>query len=127
MGNPDSASLHNSKRRKKRRPVAYPHLHEALFVWIKAIEKQVTITGAILQAKAAELFPWLYPNETVPHFYNGWLDGWKKSYRVKERKTYGEAESVPISEAEEKMQQIRVELMKYDIADIWNADETAYG
>ena len=24
------------------------------------------------------------------------------------------------------MRQIRAELMKYDIADIWNADETAY-
>ena len=59
MGGPDSASPHNSERRKKRRPVAYPRLHEALFVWMKAIEKEVTITGAILQAKAAELFPQL--------------------------------------------------------------------
>ena len=24
------------------------------------------------------------------------------------------------------MQQIRAELMKYDIADVWNGDETAY-
>ena len=128
MGGPDSASPHNSEWHKKRRPVAYPCLHEALFVWMKAIEKEVTITGAILQAKAAELFPRLYPglNETVPHFSNGWLDGWKKSYRVKERKIYGEAESAPISEAEEEMQQIQAELMKYDIADVWNADETAY-
>ena len=45
MGNPDSAALHNQER-KKRRPVAYPRLHEALFVWIMAIE-EVTITGAI--------------------------------------------------------------------------------
>ena len=80
----------------------------------------------MLKAKAADLFPRLYPNETVPQFSNGWLDGWKKSYGVKERKTYGEAESAPISEAEEEMQQIRAELMKYDIADVWNADETAY-
>ena len=45
MGNLDSAALHNQER-KKRRPVAYPRLHEALFVWIMAIE-EVTITGAI--------------------------------------------------------------------------------
>ena len=121
MGGPDSASLHNSERRKKRRPVAYPCLHEALFVWMKAIEKEVTITGAILKAKAADLFPLLYPNETVPQHPNGWLDGWKTSYVVKERKTYGEADSAPISETEEEMQQIRD-----DIADSWNADETAY-
>ena len=57
---------------------------------------------------------------------NGWLDGWKKSYGVKERKTHGEAGSAPILEVEEEMQQIRAELMKYDIADVWNADETAY-
>ena len=65
MDGPDSASPHNSERRKKRRPVAYHRLHEVLFVWMKAIEKEVTITGAILQTKAAELFPQLYPNETV--------------------------------------------------------------
>ena len=93
---------------------------------MKAIEEEVTITGAILKAKAADLFPRLYPNETVPQFSNGLLDDWKKSYGVKERKTHGEAESAPISEAEEEMQQIRAELMKYDIADVWNADETAY-
>ena len=70
--------------------------------------KRGTITGPILKAKAAELFPQLYPgpNETVPQFSNGWFDGWKKSYGVKERKTRGEAESAPISEAEEEMQQI---------------------
>ena len=46
MGNPDSAALHNQEP-KKRTPVAYPRLHEALFVWMMAIEKEVTITGAI--------------------------------------------------------------------------------
>ena len=46
MGDPDSAALHNQER-KKRRPVTYPRLHKALFVWIMAIEKEVTITGTI--------------------------------------------------------------------------------
>ena len=46
MGNPDPAALHNQER-KKQRPVTYPRLHEALFVWIMAIEKEVTITGTI--------------------------------------------------------------------------------
>ena len=64
IGNADSAPLHNQER-KRQRPVAYPRLHEAFFVWMKAIEKVVTITGAIIQAKAAELFPRPYPNETA--------------------------------------------------------------
>ena len=67
---------------------------------MKAIEKEVTITSAMLKAKVADLFPRLYPNETVPQFSNGWLDGWKKSYGLKKRKAYGEAESAAISEAE---------------------------
>ena len=46
MGDPDSAALHNQER-KKRRPVTYQRLHEALFVWIMEIEKEVTITGTI--------------------------------------------------------------------------------
>ena len=47
MSNSDSAALHNEER-KKRRPVTYPRLHEALFVWIMAIEKEAIITGAKL-------------------------------------------------------------------------------
>ena len=46
MGNPYSAALHNQER-KKRGPVTYRRLHEALFVWIMAIEKEAIITGAI--------------------------------------------------------------------------------
>ena len=65
MGYSDSAPLH-SQEHKRRRPVACPRLHEALFVWMKAIEKVVTITGAIPQAKVAKSFPRIYPNETVP-------------------------------------------------------------
>ena len=57
MGRVDLASPHKSDRRKKGRSVAYPRLHEALLVWMKAIEKEVTITGAILKAKAADLLP----------------------------------------------------------------------
>ena len=44
MGNPDSAALHNQEP-KKRRPVAYPRLHEALFVRMMVIEKEVNITS----------------------------------------------------------------------------------
>ena len=44
MGNPDSAALHN-REPKKWIPVAYPRLHEALFVRKMAIEKEVNITG----------------------------------------------------------------------------------
>ena len=91
---------------------------------MKAIEKVVTVAGPIL--KAAGLFPRLYPNKTAPRFPDGWLSNWKKRYRVKEHKSYDEAESAPISAAEEEMQQIRAELTKYDIAGIWDAGETAY-
>ena len=52
---------------------------------MKGVEKEVTIIGPILKAKAAELFPQLYPgpNETVPQFSNGWLDGWKNPMEYK--------------------------------------------
>ena len=44
MGDSDTALLRYQES-KLRRPVAYPQLHGALFVWMKAIEKVVTITG----------------------------------------------------------------------------------
>ena len=46
MGNTGSAALHNQER-KKWRPVTYPRLHEALYVWVMVIEKEVTITDSI--------------------------------------------------------------------------------
>ena len=50
MSDSDIALLRNQKR-KRRRLVVYPQLHEALFVWMKAIEKVVTITGPILKLR----------------------------------------------------------------------------
>jgi hypothetical protein len=112
--------------RQRHRAVQFPRLHDALYVWMKAVEKHTTITGPILCAKAKKLFPQLYPGEQMLKFSNGWLDGWKQEYGVKEYHQHGEAGSAPITEAEEQMQEIRRVLSEYELRNIFNADETGY-
>ena len=80
MGDSDTALLHNQER-KLRRPVAYQQLHEALFVWIKAIEKVVTITGPVLQAKAAEVFPYLAEVMKTIWSYQCWCGSGERQSR----------------------------------------------
>jgi len=111
---------------KRRRIPTYPGLHDALYVWMRAIENHTTITRNILKAKAAQLFPHLYPGETPLKFSEGWLTGWKEQYGVKEYKSHGESGSAPITEAQQQMKEIQAVLSEYELCDIYNGDETAY-
>ena len=57
---------------------------------------------------------------------NGWLEKWKISYGVRERKVNGEAGEVAEYMVSAWMERL-VELTRgYELADIWNMDETGF-
>ena len=57
---------------------------------------------------------------------NGWLEKWKISYDVQERRVNGEAGEVAEYTVSAWMERL-VELTRsYELADIWNMDETGY-
>ena len=55
---------------------------------------------------------------------NGWLQKWKFSYGVRERKVNGEAGEVSECTASALMERLLELKRNYELADIWNTDET---
>ena len=65
----------------------WPELEIALFEWHQRMEqKRAVITGDILKEKARQLWDALpqYDEIEMPKWSNGWLEGFKKRYNIKE-------------------------------------------
>jgi hypothetical protein len=74
----------------------WPELEGALFEWQQCMEqKKAIITGEILKTKANQLWEALpqYDDVDMPKWSNGWLEGFKKRYKIKEYVQHGEAGS----------------------------------
>jgi DDE superfamily endonuclease/Tc5 transposase DNA-binding domain/Fission yeast centromere protein N-terminal domain len=107
----------------------YPDVEFVLFEWQQFIQrKKGVITGDILQAKASEIFKRLpqFQNTPEPKWSNGWLDGFKKRFKIKEYVRHGEASSAAVNDPEmiAKMTKLRKLCAQYHPRDIFNMDET---
>ena len=64
--------------------------------------------------------------ETIePKWSLGWLEGFKSRNNIRKRKQHGEAASVNIEGAEDRMIELREIVAPYPLGDIYNMDETA--
>jgi hypothetical protein len=73
--------------RKRQRQSRWPDLEDALNEWqIRMVRKGTTITGLSLQEMAGVIWNRLpqYRDQEKPHFSQGWLDGFKKRYGIKQ-------------------------------------------
>jgi hypothetical protein len=109
---------------KKSRPSPLINIEETLILWIeKALESNLTITGAIIQQKALNFADLLsYPDFKASQ---GWLENFKHRYSIKAFNKHGEAQSTPISEIPQMREDLREVLRQYRREDIFNCDETA--
>ena len=85
------------------------------------MQKKATITGDVLKGKATELWdrPPQFDGLDKPKWSNGWLDGFKKSFNIKEYVQHGEAASADINNPER--------LEPWIIEENWAASEHAAG
>jgi hypothetical protein len=107
----------------------WPELEYALFEWQQRMEaKKAIITGDILKTKAKQLWDALpqYDNIEEPKWSNGWLEGFKKRYKIKEYVQHGEAGSAQTDNPDNiaQMEAIRKLCKEYALKDILNMDET---
>jgi hypothetical protein len=67
-----------------------------------------------------------YDNIKEPKWSNGWLEGFKKRYKIKEYVQHGEASSAAIDNPDNitQMEALRYLYTKYKLCDILNMDET---
>ena len=91
-------------------------------------QKKAIITGEILKTKARG--PWAalpqFDNIEEPKWSNGWLEGFKKRFKIKEYVQHGEAGSVAVYNPDyiAQMEEVRRLCTLYELRDILNMDET---
>ena len=111
---------------KRKRKGQFNDINEILYEWFKkCCAANIYPDGPMLKEEAMEIKKCLdkveFKNFTAS---NGWLEKWKISYGVRERKVNGEAGEVAEYTVSAWMERL-VELTRgYELADIWNMDET---
>jgi hypothetical protein len=114
------------------RTAEYIELEKALAewqLWYNRHPDSGLITGDLLVFKANEFWEKLpfYTGKKVPKFSNGWLEGFKKRYRIKERRRYSKGASAQVDDkSEETMQEIREQIKEYGLENTYNMDKTGY-
>ena len=92
------------------------------------LHKKAIITRDVLKSQATKLWNSLpqYQGKEEPKWSNGWLDGYKKRFGVKEYVTHGEAGSVAVNtpDAQVQMEAVRERCAAYELQNILNMDET---
>jgi hypothetical protein len=87
----------------------------------------VPITGDMVQEAASQfwrLIPALACNPE-PKFSSGWLDGFKKHYKIKKQKQHGETGSADYAGSEKRMIELQNIVNEYEMDDIYNMNEAA--
>jgi hypothetical protein len=90
----------------------WPDLEAALFEWQQRMQKNKSIiTGDILKDKASKLWKSLpqYADIEEPKWSNGWIENFKKRFKIKEYVMHGEAGSAAIDDpnSQQQMEDLR--------------------
>ena len=92
-------------------------------------KKKAVIIGEILKNQASNLWDSLpqFEGKDKPKFSNGWLDGFKKRFKVRTYVQHGEVASADIDNPEsiKQIEKVRSLASEYHPRDVLNMDETS--
>ena len=108
------------------RPAKFPMMEDCLFMKMNdLLDHDVIVTDKILISKAKDISNYFTEiKESGFNFSQGWLQGFKLRYGIKQRIKHGESASVSqevVENGRKKMQEIT---SHYALSDIYNMDET---
>ena len=110
---------------KKRRHGKHHAINEILYNWYgKCTSANLYPDGSLLQEEAMEIKRRLNKEE-FPGFTasNGWLDSWKQTYGVREKRLCGEANEVSTTTIQAWIERLPELCQKYEPRNILNLDE----
>jgi len=100
-------------------------VNNALSEWIAgALAANHVLTGKILQMKARD-FARRFLEESDFKASKSWLTKFKRRHNLHQVRMQGEANSAPLEILPEARQRLQEIIKKYDLDDVFNADETA--
>jgi DDE superfamily endonuclease/Tc5 transposase DNA-binding domain len=105
----------------------WPEVEQVPFTWQQRVEARGGLTsGELLQAKAKEIWVQLpqLADKPVPEFSVGWLEGFKRHFKISSKIRHGEAASIT-SLIEEEMKALQTVAGEYQEDDIYNMDESS--
>lgn len=104
----------------------FPDLEAALVRWIdRANNKEVSVTGFMIQEKAAKIARDLGISSDALKFSTGWLCRFQKRHSVRSMRDYGEGGSCERDNIAEGRINSQNAIMEYAKCDVYNLDETA--
>lgn len=116
----------HEKTRKRVRYGKYREINEILFEWYKKCCTSNIFPNGVMLKEEAICIKEKLKNSDYDDFgaSDGWLDGWKSSYSIKERRIVGEAGDVSGETITSWMERVNELTEGYDLKDIWNMDES---
>ena len=116
----------HEKSKKRNRHGKYRKINEILFEWYKrCCASNIYPNGAMLKEEAIAIKYQLRNNDFDDFSASdGWLDCWKTTYSVKERRIVGEAGDVSTETITSWMERISELIEGYSLENIWNMDES---
>lgn len=109
---------------KRPRVATNPQLEEALALWILQCQnRNVALTSHLIKVKGQSFADRLGIQNHI-EFSNGWLHKFQQRHTLKSFKSHGESGSADLQALEHAMPQLQNVIAGYDLANIYNMDET---
>ena len=116
----------HEKNKKRCRPGKYKAINDILYIWYqKCCSSGLYPNGPMLKEEAMEIKKQLNDSELDGFVASdGWLDKWKASYAVKEKRIVGEGGEVSTETVSSWIERLKEMTEGYSPENIWNMDET---
>ena len=105
----------------------HPALEKALIEHVDMMNrKKLNVSGDMIMEAAKRLWSLMpeYREVPEPKWSVGWLSGFKKRYKIKSRSLHGDAESVDVEGAQERLLEVQNIVATYERKKVFNCDET---
>ena len=116
----------HDKTKKRSRPGKYKVINDILYEWYqKCCSSNFYPNGPLLKEEAMEIKNQLQ-NSDFDGFVvsDGWLEKWKATYAIKEKRIVGEERDVPEETVSSWIERLQEFTEAYSSENIWNMDES---